>query len=197
MYYKSPPPLSFRTLAVYSNSLLATLNARKRIRAAGEALENTSSGLSFSLHPYPRTGTDRFGMNTKVSVGSFSPTSPSKRQASLRFFPPSCSSAPRIFRSKWTRLKNSLPTYQVNMSKAILRARELEGWRRSGVILGWYSGNPFLVYVPYLLTYEYMRSSHRCQQQAVMKKKKHKKRKGPSPSHTTINDTPFPFGLLG
>ncbi|KAF5362302.1 hypothetical protein D9756_002045 [Leucocoprinus leucothites] len=41
---------------LYSNSLLATLNARKKIRAAADNIQNTSDNLSLSLREFPRSG---------------------------------------------------------------------------------------------------------------------------------------------
>ncbi|KAJ3573828.1 hypothetical protein NP233_g2169 [Leucocoprinus birnbaumii] len=41
---------------LYSNSLLATLNARKKIRAAADNIQNTSENLSLSLREFPRSG---------------------------------------------------------------------------------------------------------------------------------------------
>ena len=41
---------------VYTNSLLATLNARKMIRIAGEGIQTTSENLSVSLREFPKNG---------------------------------------------------------------------------------------------------------------------------------------------
>ncbi|PFH45817.1 hypothetical protein AMATHDRAFT_71062 [Amanita thiersii Skay4041] len=42
---------------LYSNSLLATLNARKMIRGAADGVQSTSDNLSLSLREFPKTGT--------------------------------------------------------------------------------------------------------------------------------------------
>ena len=49
-------PLSDPFQIVYTNSLLATLNARKMIRVAGEAIQTTSENLSVSLREFPKNG---------------------------------------------------------------------------------------------------------------------------------------------
>ncbi|KAF9450684.1 hypothetical protein P691DRAFT_757922 [Macrolepiota fuliginosa MF-IS2] len=52
---------------LYSNSLLATLNARKNIRAAADRIHNTSDNMSLSLREFPRG----VSMATKVSIHPF------------------------------------------------------------------------------------------------------------------------------
>ncbi|KAF9442461.1 hypothetical protein P691DRAFT_681470, partial [Macrolepiota fuliginosa MF-IS2] len=52
---------------LYSNSLLATLNARKNIRAAADGIHNTSDNMSLSLREFPRG----VSMATKVSIHPF------------------------------------------------------------------------------------------------------------------------------
>ncbi|KAF9443459.1 hypothetical protein P691DRAFT_623033, partial [Macrolepiota fuliginosa MF-IS2] len=49
---------------LYSNSLLATLNVRKNIRAAADGIHNTSDDMSLSLREFPR----RVSMATKRST---------------------------------------------------------------------------------------------------------------------------------
>lgn len=55
-------------LTVYSNSLLATLNARKMIRGAADGIQSTGDNLSLSLRDFPKNGT----MSSRVShiIGS-------------------------------------------------------------------------------------------------------------------------------
>ncbi|EKM81475.1 hypothetical protein AGABI1DRAFT_54253, partial [Agaricus bisporus var. burnettii JB137-S8] len=55
---------------LYSNSLLATLNARKSIRAAADAINNTSEHVSLSLREFSRAG-GTTGIVTKVIVLSY------------------------------------------------------------------------------------------------------------------------------
>jgi hypothetical protein len=69
-------PLTILIISVYSNSLLATLNARKKIRAAADGIHNTSDNLSLSLREFPRNG--GISMATKVS---FFPLSSSFKRA--------------------------------------------------------------------------------------------------------------------
>jgi hypothetical protein len=44
-------------IPVYTNSLLATLNARKMIRSAGEHTQSIGDNFSLSLREFPKTGT--------------------------------------------------------------------------------------------------------------------------------------------
>ena len=53
---------------VYTNSLLATFNAHKMMRIAGEGIQTTSENLSVSLREYPKTRP----MSTMVNYRFFS-----------------------------------------------------------------------------------------------------------------------------
>ncbi|KDR81049.1 hypothetical protein GALMADRAFT_153413 [Galerina marginata CBS 339.88] len=53
---------------LYTNSLLATLNARKMIRGAGEAIHSTSENLSLSLREFPKNGAISSRRPTNISI---------------------------------------------------------------------------------------------------------------------------------
>ncbi|RDB27631.1 hypothetical protein Hypma_003292 [Hypsizygus marmoreus] len=53
---------------LYSNSLLATLNARKMIRGAADGIHSTSENLSLSLREFPKTGTVSSKRPTNLSI---------------------------------------------------------------------------------------------------------------------------------
>ncbi|KXN90321.1 hypothetical protein AN958_04354 [Leucoagaricus sp. SymC.cos] len=57
---------------LYSNSLLAALNARKKIRAVADGIYNTSDNVSLSLREFPRSGgismTTKHPTNTNISI---------------------------------------------------------------------------------------------------------------------------------
>jgi len=53
---------------LYTNSLLATLNARKRIRSAAEGIHSTSDNLSLSLQEFPKNGTVSPRRPTNISI---------------------------------------------------------------------------------------------------------------------------------
>ncbi|GLB41510.1 hypothetical protein LshimejAT787_1001100 [Lyophyllum shimeji] len=53
---------------LYSNSLLATLNARKMIRGAADGIHSTSDNLSLSLRDFPKNGTVSSRRPTNISI---------------------------------------------------------------------------------------------------------------------------------
>ncbi|PPQ95577.1 hypothetical protein CVT26_008605 [Gymnopilus dilepis] len=53
---------------LYTNSLLATLNARKMIRGAGEAIHTTSDNFSLSLREFPKNGAISSRRPTNISI---------------------------------------------------------------------------------------------------------------------------------
>ncbi|KAF8885055.1 hypothetical protein CPB84DRAFT_1816875 [Gymnopilus junonius] len=53
---------------LYTNSLLATLNARKMIRGAGEAIHTTSDNYSLSLREFPKNGAITSRRPTNISI---------------------------------------------------------------------------------------------------------------------------------
>ncbi|KAF8812047.1 hypothetical protein BYT27DRAFT_7088201 [Phlegmacium glaucopus] len=53
---------------LYTNSLLATLNARKMIRIAGEGIQTTSENLSVSLREFPKNGPMTTMRPTNISI---------------------------------------------------------------------------------------------------------------------------------
>ncbi|KAF8075270.1 hypothetical protein FPV67DRAFT_1665992 [Lyophyllum atratum] len=53
---------------LYSNSLLATLNARKMIRGAADGIHSTTDNISLSLREYPKTGTVSSKRPTNISI---------------------------------------------------------------------------------------------------------------------------------
>ncbi|KAF9465638.1 hypothetical protein BDZ94DRAFT_1253580 [Collybia nuda] len=53
---------------LYSNSLLATLNARKMIRGAADGIQSTSDNLSLSLRDFPKNGTMSSRRPTNISI---------------------------------------------------------------------------------------------------------------------------------
>jgi len=57
---------TYLQITVYSNSLLAALNSRKKIRAAADGVQTTSENLSLSLQEFPRNG----GISMATKVGT-------------------------------------------------------------------------------------------------------------------------------
>ncbi|KAG5641880.1 hypothetical protein DXG03_004020 [Asterophora parasitica] len=53
-------------MILYSNSLLATLNARKMIRGSADGVHSTSENLSLSLRDFPKNST----VSSRVSSSS-------------------------------------------------------------------------------------------------------------------------------
>ncbi|KAF8887393.1 hypothetical protein BD779DRAFT_1786229 [Infundibulicybe gibba] len=53
---------------LYSNSLLATLNARRMIRVAAEGVNTTSENVSLSLREFPKAGTVNSKRPTNISI---------------------------------------------------------------------------------------------------------------------------------
>ncbi|KAG6844154.1 hypothetical protein H0H87_009397 [Tephrocybe sp. NHM501043] len=54
--------------SVYSNSLLATLNARKMIRGSADGIHSTSENFSLSLRDLPKNGTVTSRRPTNISI---------------------------------------------------------------------------------------------------------------------------------
>ncbi|TFK37407.1 hypothetical protein BDQ12DRAFT_736268 [Crucibulum laeve] len=53
---------------LYTNSLLATLNARKMIRGVGEGVNSTSEGVSLSVRDFPKNGPLTARRTTDISI---------------------------------------------------------------------------------------------------------------------------------
>ncbi|KAG6917109.1 hypothetical protein DXG01_003929 [Tephrocybe rancida] len=53
---------------LYSNSLLATLNARKMIRGSADGIHSTSENISLSLREFPKNGTISSRRPTNISI---------------------------------------------------------------------------------------------------------------------------------